>query len=75
MGERYAGDDSDSLLLPQQLLNYLTKSVFSHFNVETGTVDLSRNSVAHGTAEEEDYTLEKALQGILTLDQIYFYIS
>ena len=73
-GRQHTGADSASLLLPQQFLKYLTKSIFSHFNVETGTVDLSRHSVAHGTAEEEDYTLEKALQGILALDQIYFYI-
>ena len=73
VGERTAGDDN-SLLLPQQFLRYLTESVFINFNVETGTVDLSRHSAARGVATGEDYTAEKALQAILTLNQIYFYL-
>ena len=75
IGKRYTGDDKDSLLLPQQFLKYLTENVFANFNVDTGMVDLSRHSVAHGAAEGKDYTAEKALQGILILDQIYFYTS
>ena len=73
VGEDTAGDDN-SLLLPQQFLRYLTESVFASFNVETGTVDLSRHSAAHGVATGEDYTAERALQAILTLNQIYFYL-
>ena len=75
IGERYTGADSDSLLLPQQFLRYLTENVFANFNVDAGMVDLSRHSVAHGAAEGNEYTPERALQGILTLDQIYFYTS
>ena len=75
IGERYTGADSDSLLLPQQFLKYLTENVFANFNVDTGMVDLSRHSVAHGAAEGNEYTSERALQGILILDQIYFYTS
>ena len=48
--------------------------IFNHFGATTGTVDLSRHSVAHGAAEGKDYTPEKALRGLLTLDQIYFYL-
>lgn len=73
VGEQTAGDDN-SLLLPQQFLRYLTESVFTSFNVETGTVDLSRHSAAHGVATGKDYTAERALQAILTLNQIYFYL-
>ena len=75
IGERYTGTDSNSLLLPQQFLKYLTENVFANFNVDTGMVDLSRHSVAHGAAEGKEYTSERALQGILILDQIYFYTS
>ena len=67
-------DDNFSLLLPQQFLGYLTKYIFRHFDVATGAVNLSRHSVAHGAAEGKDYTPEKALQGLLTLNQIYFYL-
>ena len=74
VGEQTAGDDN-SLLLPQRFLMYLTESIFTSFNVETGTVDLSRHSAAHGVATGKDYTAERALQAILTLNQIYFYIS
>ena len=73
VGEDTVGDDN-SLLLPQQFLRYLTESVFTSFNVETGTVDLSRHSAAHGVATGKDYTAERALQAILTLNQIYFYL-
>ncbi len=73
VGEQTAGD-ANSLLLPQQFLKYLTESVFTSFNVETGTVDLSRHSAAHGVATGKDYTVERALQAILTLNQIYFYL-
>ena len=73
VGEQTAGD-ANSLLLPQQFLKYLTESVFTSFNVETGTVDLSRHSAAHGVATGKDYTAERALQAILTLNQIYFYL-
>ena len=67
-------EDVQSLLLPKQFLEYLTSYIFNHFDATTGTVDLSRHSVAHGAAEGKDYTPEKALQGLLTLDQIYFYL-
>ncbi len=73
VGKQTAGD-GNSLLLPQQFLRYLTESVFTSFNVETGAVDLSIHSAAHGVATEKDYTAERALQAILTLNQIYFYL-
>ncbi len=73
IGKHTAGDDH-SLLLPQSFLEYLTGSVFTNFDLETGTVDLSRHSAAHGVATGRDYTRVKALQVLLTLDQIYFYL-
>ena len=70
-----AVEDDHSLLLPRLFSVYLTEYIFKHFDLTTDMVDLSRHSIAHGAAEGKDYTSEKALQGILTLDQIYFYIS
>ena len=72
-GEEKTGADY-SLLLPLPFLRYLKDVVFSHFDLETGQVDLSRHSVSHGVARAEAYTKVRALQTILVLDQIYFYI-
>ena len=74
VGERRTEDDQ-SLLLPQYFLNYLTESIFKEFDPTTGEVDLSRHSALHGVALGEDYKPERALQALLTLDQIYFYLS
>ncbi len=60
--------------MPSAFLNYLKDIVFADFNLETGQLDLSRHSSSHGVAKAEDYTKAKALQTILVLDQIYFYI-
>lgn len=73
VGERKVEDDQ-SLLLPQYFSSYLVENIFKEFDPETGEVDLSRHSALHGVAIGEDYTLEKALQALLTLDQIYFYL-
>ena len=74
VGKRNVADDH-SLLLPQDFLKYLNSSFFKHFDPATATEDLSRHSVAHGAASEKGYSAEKALQALLTLDQIYFYLS
>ena len=74
VGERRTEDDL-SLLLPQYFLNYLTDTIFKEFDPGTGEVDLSRHSALHGVALGEDYKPERALQALLTLDQIYFYLS
>ena len=64
----------DSLISPEQFLTYLTDHVFGNFNLETGSVELSRHSSSHGVAPAEDYTEAKALQALLILDQIYFFL-
>ncbi|MBI5180116.1 MAG: hypothetical protein HZA05_01775 [Nitrospirae bacterium] len=63
-----------SLFLPLPFLSYLKDVVFARFDLETGDVGLSRHSSSHGVAKPDDYTKIKALQMILILDQIYFYI-
>ncbi len=74
VGERRVEDDQ-SLLLPQYFSSYLVENIFKEFDPETGEVDLSRHSALHGVALGEDYKPERALQALLTLDQIYFYLS
>ena len=63
-----------SLLLPLPFLKYLQDVVFANFNVENGKVDMSLNASSHGVADANQYTKYRALQLILILDQIYFYI-
>lgn len=65
---------SESLFLPLHFFKYLNEVVFSDFDLETGKVDLSRHSLSHGVAQAEAYTKTRALQAILVLDQIYFYL-
>jgi hypothetical protein len=73
-GKQKTGSN-DSLFLPSQFLEYLNNVFFANFNLENGKVDLSRHSASHGVAKAEDYTKIKALQSILILDQIFFYIN
>ena len=72
-----AVDAENSLLFPQYFLDYLTESIFKEFdlaNSAASTTELSRHSASHGVAEAKAYTPDKALQALLTLDQIYFYL-
>ena len=55
--------------------DYLNDVIFKGFDVENGTVDISRHSVGHGVAKEDHFSRSRALQCILTLDQIYFYLG
>ena len=73
VGERGVEDDR-SLLLPQYFSSYLVENIFKEFDPTTGEVDLSRHTALHGVALGEDYKPERALQALLTLDQIYFYL-
>ena len=74
IGKRNVMDDR-SLLLPNEFLKYLNSSFLKDFDPTIATDDLSRHSVAHGVVSEKGYSAEKALQALLILDQIYFYLS
>ena len=63
-----------SLLFPIHFLEYLQNEIFANFNFETGNINLSRHSSSHGAVAATKYTKGRALQFILILDQIYFYI-
>jgi hypothetical protein len=64
----------DSLFFPELFLSYLKDVVFRNFKLETGQLDLSRHTSSHGVAAAIEYTRAKALQSILVLDQMNYYI-
>jgi hypothetical protein len=71
--ERKAGG-ANTLLFPTDFGRYLREHTFASFEpiARTGTAS-SRHAVGHGTALQESYTMPRALQAILTLDQLAFY--
>jgi hypothetical protein len=71
--ERKAGQPN-TLLLPAAFAKYLAEHTFANFDpaAQTGTAG-SRHAVGHGAAAPESYTMPRALQAILTLDQLAFY--
>jgi hypothetical protein len=65
---------SNTLLFPKEFGQYLQNYAFANFDPvsQTGTAG-SRHAVGHGAASQGSYTMSRALQAILTLDQIAFY--
>jgi len=65
---------NNTLLFPTAFGHYLKSHTFASFDPvsQTGTAG-SRHAVGHGAAAEKSYTMAKALQAILTLDQLAFY--
>jgi hypothetical protein len=64
----------ESILLPDIFCSFLQESFFPQFDLLKGDVALSRHTSSHGVAGEGTYTKARALQAILILDQIYFFI-
>jgi hypothetical protein len=73
-GRTKVGSD-ESLFLPLPFFKYLNDVIFANFDSASRKIALSRHSSSHGVARADDYTRVRALQMILTLDQIYFYIK
>lgn len=71
--EKFPSDDSFGFT--GLFADYLNDVIFKGFDVENGSIDFSRHSVGHGVAKEDHFTRSRALQCILTLDQIYFYLG
>ena len=71
--ERKAGAP-DTLLFPKAFGRYLREHTFANFYpfAQTGTAG-SRHAVGHGAAHQDRNTMARALQAILTLDQLAFY--
>lgn len=64
----------NTLMFPEAFGEYLRKHTFASFdpNASVGTAGM-RNAVGHGKAEAQSYTSARALQSLLTLDQLSFY--
>ena len=79
---RYAIDrgikksESDTtLFFPREFLRYLNSCVFASFDPLSPTsTKLSRHSASHGAALGSTYTQMRALQTILTVDQLAFFL-
>jgi hypothetical protein len=71
---RKRSPDPGSLGFPAVFAEYLDRNIFANFDLDAGTVVLSRHSAEHGVAGPEAYDRDRALQAILTLDQIRFYL-
>ena len=71
--ERKAGQ-SDTLLFPAAFAHYLKSHTFADFDpvARTGKAS-SRHAVGHGEADDDSYTQVRALQALLTLDQLAFF--
>jgi hypothetical protein len=64
----------DTLLFPTAFAEYLQQHTFANFDPSTSCGSAgSRHAVGHGHAAVETYTLVRALQALLTLDQLAFY--
>jgi hypothetical protein len=64
----------DTLFFPAAFAEYLRKYTYANFDPDTeNAVAGSRHAVGHGAAPAESYTQIRALQAILTLDQLAFY--
>lgn len=72
-GKTKTGSEA-SLFFPRDFLYYLKESIFQQFDLEKGDIALSRHTSSHGVAKAEDYNKIRAVQMILILDQLYFYI-
>lgn len=63
-----------SLFFEKAFLTYLRDVFFAKFDLTADHTPLSRHAVAHGVARPEDYTESRALQAILVLDQVFFFL-
>lgn len=64
----------DTLLLPDAFALYLREYTFAKFDPSQGMGQAgSRHAVGHGAAAADSYTDARALQALLTIDQLAFY--
>jgi hypothetical protein len=65
---------SDGTLFPTYFTEYLSMYFYPEFKMNDLEFELTRHTISHGLASAESYTKLRALQVILVLDQIFFYI-
>lgn len=63
------------LYLPVRFCEYLLAAYFKDFVPTDAEVEISRHSLAHGTANNTDFSKQKALIGLLIVEQIAYYTS
>jgi hypothetical protein len=63
---------ANALTFPVAFIKYLKDSIFAHFDDEH--IPPSRHAFSHGVAAVEKYNWTRALQIILTIDQIRFFL-
>lgn len=74
-GIKKAGGEA-SLFFPREFLEYLLQVTYANFDpAAPAGAGVSRHTVGHGYADGSTYTPARALQAILTLDQIAFYVA
>lgn len=72
LAEQRAGGD-DTLFFPVEFGRYLKDYTYVGFNPGDIGRAGSRHAVSHGAVASEMYTMPRALQALLTLDQLAFY--
>lgn len=73
LAEQRAGG-KDTLFFPVEFGRYLKSYTYAGFNPgDVGNAG-SRHAVGHGAVTSDQYTITRALQALLTLDQLAFYI-
>ncbi len=68
------GNDK-SLLLPHRFLEYLNDIYFAHFNPQSPSIDVSRHSVGHGVADQYKFDQKSAVIGILSVNQLSYFLA
>jgi len=73
-GVKKSGGEA-SLFFPDDFLKYLLNVAYANFDpYAPESAGASRHTIGHGRASGDTYTPARALQAILTLDQIAFYL-
>lgn len=67
-------EKEESLYFPAQFAGYLNRVIFGGFKPDSPDIRMSRHSSSHGIAPAGEYRRTHALQCILALDQILFYL-
>ncbi len=71
--EQRAGG-KDTLFFPVEFGQYLKDYTYADFKPDDIGTAGSRHAVSHGRVAGDEYTMARALQALLTLDQLAFYI-
>lgn len=62
------------LFLKEEFDNYLKTQYYENFDLTQGSPELTRHSTSHGVVSSSEFSKKRALQIILTIDQIYYYL-